>query len=167
MSYNNIFNICIFSFYSKIYSLYFLVNFKLRNNNSNNNNNNSLLRRYGNRLVPCFVLSRFSYKQSLRCITKFWTRLWWLHHSPYLQKNLCSIFIHVLSLSTFHWFSSTHGRIRVNAKIRKWIFTSNFYLNLFSIALKRNCTTKPQHWAKLHNEITTLGKTAQRNHNTG
>ena len=31
----------------------------------------------------------------------------------------------------------------------------------------QNCTTKSQHWAKLHNEITTLDKTAQPNHNTG
>ena len=64
---------------------------------------------------------------------------------------------------------------RVNRAGYEWTqkFENEFLLhkihftNLFSIALKRNCTTKPQHWAKLHNEITTLGKTAQRNHNTG
>ena len=67
-----------------------------------------------------------------------WIRLRWLHHSPFLPNNLCSIFIYVLSLSTFNWFS--------NKKRSKYKWTQKFgNVHNFIKCIRntgQNCITK-------------------------
>ena len=80
----------------------------------------------------------------------------------FLPKNLHSIFINILPLLTFHWFSNKHSRkkVQVNTKISKCPYLYRMYFtkyfqyvterNLFSFELKSNCATK---FTTLHKNI--------------
>ena len=75
----------------------------------------------------------------------------WIHHSSFLATNLYFIFIYVLFLSTFHWFSNKHGR--KNCKWTQKYETVNNFVTLSNTICYNMKFILSYHQIKLHNEI--------------
>ena len=94
----------------------------------------------------------------------FWIRLWWPYYSPLLQKNLRFIFIYLLSLSTFHWFSnkqwSKYQRTQKFKTVQNFIIcTLQHIYNMLQyeiyspLSSNKTAQWNSQHCTKLHNKV--------------